>query len=191
MVGPRILASGPPVTIRSGHMHYLGGEADNADEIRAQIRTAWCSGVDFVKLVANGGGTPRTHPWIPAYSPEEVAVAVAEAHSRQTYLTAHANATEAIRSVVRAGGDGIEHCTFLQGPARVVFDEALAGEIADKGVYVGHTLQAAFRSIEHAQARWEELGREERASVDIRRRTWEAQCENCGRLIRMGVNLVA
>jgi hypothetical protein len=39
MVGPRILASGPPVTIRSGHMHYLGGEADTADEIRTQVQT--------------------------------------------------------------------------------------------------------------------------------------------------------
>jgi imidazolonepropionase-like amidohydrolase len=191
MVGPRILASGAPVTTRGGHMHYLGGEADTTDEVRRQIRTAWRSGVDFVKLVANGGGTPRTYPWIPAYSPEDVAVAVSEAHSRQTYLVAHANATEAIRAVVQAGGDGIEHCTFLQGPGRVVFDSALAEEIARKGVYVGHTLQAAYRSIERALAHWDKLEPEERAAVDIRRRTNDVQYENCGRLLQIGVNLVA
>lgn len=191
MTGPRIVGSGPPITIRGGHMHYLGGEADTADEIRVRIRAGWRMGIDFVKLVANGGGTPRTHSWIPAYSQDEIDAAIAEAHNHETYLTAHANATESIRRLVQAGADGIEHCTFLEGPGRVVFDEALAEEIARKGIHVGHTLQAAYRSIERARARWDTLSADEQAQIDLRRRTWEAQCADCGRLLRMGVKLVA
>ena len=70
--GPRILASGPPITISGGHMHYLGGEADTADEVRRIARSHWRMGADVFKMVLNGGGTPRTHPWIPAYSQPEI-----------------------------------------------------------------------------------------------------------------------
>jgi imidazolonepropionase-like amidohydrolase len=34
-VGPRILASGPPLTVTGGHCWFLGGEADGEDRITA------------------------------------------------------------------------------------------------------------------------------------------------------------
>jgi imidazolonepropionase-like amidohydrolase len=190
-VGPRILASGPPITITGGHMSYLGGEADTADDIRRVARRHWRMGADFLKLVTNGGGTPRTHPWIPAYSREEIAAAVAEAGSHETHLTVHANLTETIRSSVAAGVDGIEHCTFLAGRNQPGFDPALAEEIARRGIYVGHTLTATYSSLRAARARWDELSPEERSQWDARQRVWDASIENFGRMREMGVKFVA
>jgi len=112
-IGPRVLAAGPPITITGGHMHYLGGEADTADDVRRVARRHWRMGADFLKMVINGGGTPRTHSWIPAYSTEEIAATVAEARDHETHVTVHANSTESIRRAVAAGVNGIEHCTFM------------------------------------------------------------------------------
>jgi imidazolonepropionase-like amidohydrolase len=190
-VGPRILASGPPITITGGHMSYLGGEADTVDDIRKVARRHWRMGADFLKVVTNGGGTPRTHPWIPAYSQQEIAAAAAEARSHETHLTVHANLTETIRSSVAAGVDGIEHCTFLAGRSQPGFDPALAEEIARRGVFVGHTLTAGYSSLRQARARWADLSPAERGQWDDRQRVWDASVENFRLMRGMGVKFVA
>ncbi|MDR7419021.1 MAG: amidohydrolase family protein [Armatimonadota bacterium] len=189
--GPRILAAGPPITITGGHMSYLGGEADTADDVRRAARRHWRMGADFFKLVTNGGGTPRTHGWIPAYTQAEIAAAVAEARAHETHLTVHANLTETIRASVAAGVNGIEHCTFLAGKNQPGFDQALAEEIARRGIHVGHTLTATYSSLRAARARWSELSPDERGQWDARQRVWDASVENFRRMRAMGVKFVA
>ena len=188
--GPRILASGPPITISGGHMHYLGGEADTADEVRRIARSHWRMGADVFKMVLNGGGTPRTHPWIPAYSQPEIEAAVAEARDHETQLIVHANSSEAIRRGVMAGVSAVEHCTFLRGPGDVLFDARLAEEIVHRGVYVGHTLQAGYRSLQRAREQWSELSPSERVQWDARQRVLDAQMNNCAQLLNMGALVV-
>ena len=39
--GPRIVASGPPITTTNGHCWFLGGEADGPDGVRQAVRDAW------------------------------------------------------------------------------------------------------------------------------------------------------
>ncbi len=189
--GPRILASGPPITISGGHMHYLGGEADTADEVRRIARSHWRMGADVFKMVLNGGGTPRTHPWIPAYSQPEIDAAVAEARDHETQLIVHANSSEAIRRGVMAGVSAVEHCTFLRGPGDVLFDARLAEEIVHRGVYVEHTLQAGYRSLQRAREQWSELSLSERVQWDARQRVLDAQMNNCAQLLNMGALVVA
>jgi imidazolonepropionase-like amidohydrolase len=37
-LGPQIIASGPPITVRAGHCHFLGGVATGVQELRAAVR---------------------------------------------------------------------------------------------------------------------------------------------------------
>jgi imidazolonepropionase-like amidohydrolase len=172
-------------------MHYLGGEADDGSAIRRMARSLWRMGADLFKIVGEGGGTPRTHSWIPTYTEAELAVAVAEARDHETHVTVHANTIEAVRRAVQAGVDGIEHCSLYRARDDVGFDAALVERIAARGVYVGHTLTGPYRSIEQARARWAELSEAERVYWDTRQRTWEARLVNYGRMLEMGVRLVA
>jgi imidazolonepropionase-like amidohydrolase len=190
-VGPRILAAGPPITITGGHMHYLGGEADTADDVRRVARRHWRMGADFLKMVLNGGGTPRTHSWVPAYAVEEIAAAVAEAHDHETHITVHANSTEAIRRAVAAGVDGIEHCTFLRGPDDIEFDPRVAEEIARRGAHVGPTLAVNHASLEYLREHWAEYSADERRRLEARFRTRDIRIEVLGQMVRQGVKFVA
>jgi imidazolonepropionase-like amidohydrolase len=190
-IGPRILAAGPPITITGGHMHYLGGEADTAADVRRAARRHWRMGADFLKMVLNGGGTPRTHPWIPAYDVSEIRAAVDEARTHEALITVHANATEAIRRAVEAGVDGIEHCTFLRGPDDIEFDPRVGEEIARRGTYVGPTLAVNHASLEHTRARWSELSTQERARWEARARVRDLRFEILGQMARQGARLVA
>lgn len=189
--GCRVVASGPPITPTGGHMWYLGGEADSAEEIQKAARRHWRWGADFLKIVGNGGGTPRTFPWIPNYTEAELAAAVREANEHSTHITVHANHVEAIRRCVKAGVHGLEHCTFLTAQGQVKFDPELAEEIVRRGVVIGHTLQAAYWSLQEAKERWAELSPAERAAADQSRRVTEEQTANFGRLKGLGARIVA
>jgi imidazolonepropionase-like amidohydrolase len=189
--GPRIVAAGAPITITGGHMHYLGGEADTAADVRRVARTLWKRGVDVFKVVGEGGGTPRTHSWIPTYTTDELAAAVAEARSHETQVTVHANTIEAVRRAVEAGVDGVEHASLYRTRDEVGFDEALVDRMAEQGTFIGHTLTGPYRSIERARAGWATLDEAERSYWDTRQRTWEARVGNYGRMLQAGVRLVA
>lgn len=189
--GCRIVASGPPITATGGHMWYLGGEADSAADIQRVARRHWRWGADFLKIVGNGGGTPRTFPWIPCYTEAELAAAVREANEHGTHITIHANHRETIRRAVQAGVHGVEHATFLVSQHEIEFDPALAEAMARRGVVVGHTLQAGYWRVEDDQARLAAMGPAERAAADRARRRLETQMENLARLRALGVPFVA
>jgi imidazolonepropionase-like amidohydrolase len=189
--GCRVVASGPPITPTGGHMWYLGGQADSPAEIQQAARRNWRWGADFLKIVGNGGGTPRTFSWIPNYTQTELAAAVREANEHSTHITIHANHAETIRRAVAAGVHGIEHCTFLSGEGEVQFDPRLAEEIANKRIVVGHTLQATYWSLQEDKQRYSEMSTAETDAADQRRRVTELQTENFGRLRALGVILVA
>jgi hypothetical protein len=142
-------------------MSYLGGEADTVDDIRKVARRHWRMGADFVKVVTNGGGTPRTHPWIAAYSQQEIAAAVAEARSHETHITVHANLAETIRSSVIAGTlHRAPHVS--RGRNQAGYDEAVAEEIVRRGRHIGHTLTIRIAAC-GCGAGWDAIPAAERA----------------------------
>lgn len=190
-IGPRIVAAAAPITKRGGHMGYMGAEADSALAVRSACRNHWKMGADFFKLVANGGGTPRTHSWIPSYSEQEIAAAVAEARDHETHVTVHANSVETIRRCTSAGVNGMEHCTFLEGGWKVLFDPKIAEDIAKKGIYIGHTFPANYRSLLKARADRNAMSDEDREYWDLRERAKEATFKNFNRMLDMGVRIVA
>src|SRR5699024_3194486 len=48
--GPRLVVSGPPITITGGHCWFMGGEADSVEEVRRMVRQHHKRGVDLIKV---------------------------------------------------------------------------------------------------------------------------------------------
>jgi imidazolonepropionase-like amidohydrolase len=57
-VGPRIVASGPPITTTNGHCWFLGGETDGPEAMRQAVRERAARGVDVIKVMASGMNPP-------------------------------------------------------------------------------------------------------------------------------------
>lgn len=124
--GPRIIASGESVSIHGGHgdvngyrddiMHMFTGESicsgpeDCMRAVRLQVR----AGADIIKITATGGVLSNTAAGLgQQFSDAELAAIVDAAHRMGRQVTAHAHGADGINSFLRAGGDSIEHGTYL------------------------------------------------------------------------------
>lgn len=138
--GPRVLASGPPITTPGGHCWYLGGTAGGPDGIRAAVRDRVARGVDVIKVMATGGElTPGSAPYRVQYSEEELRAASDEAHRHGVPVTAHAHAPPGIARAVAAGFDAVEHCSFTTEHG-VRVDNRVLDAMARAGVVASLTL---------------------------------------------------
>ena len=136
IAGPRILASGPPITTTAGHIWRLGYEADSVTEVRRAVRRLVKEGVDFIKVCATGGrGTPGSVIGRAQYSTDELRAIVEDAHRLGRHVASHALGTEGIRRAVEAGIDTIEHCAWLDLDGETLaFDEAVVESMAAQGL---------------------------------------------------------
>ncbi len=132
---PRIVASGPPLTVPAGHCHFLGGvvgDVSSAERLVAEHRER---GVDVIKVMASGGlVTAGTDVFGVQFSAEVLGAVVASAHRLGLGVLAHAHSLSGIRHALAAGVDGIEHFTGLT-PEGVdlpddVLDLVVAGDVA-------------------------------------------------------------
>jgi imidazolonepropionase-like amidohydrolase len=147
-IGPRILASGPPITTTAGHLHWCGGVADSLDEIRKQVRRLHETGVDWVKVMASGGNmTAGSNPLEPQYMEAELSALVADAHRLRHPVAAHSLNAEANRRAVAAGVDTIEHCAWATPAGTDGYDPALAQTMAERGTWVCLTLAGIDREL--------------------------------------------
>ena len=89
VAGPRILASGRPITMTGGHCWMMGSEADGVDGVRQAVRELVWEGADFIKVMATGGSTLGSMPERPSYTVEELTAVADEAHTAATALSAH------------------------------------------------------------------------------------------------------
>ena len=136
--GPEILAAGPPITTPGGHCWFLGGETP-PDRLAEAVAERAARGVDVIKVMATGGGiTPGSLAHQSQYDLDQLRTVVEAAHAADLPVTAHAHAGTGIRDAVRAGVDGIEHCTFMTGHGADP-DWSVVAEIVDAGVHVGVT----------------------------------------------------
>jgi imidazolonepropionase-like amidohydrolase len=128
--GPRIVASGPGISITGGHgdlnnyspqtrVTMFPDErdyaiADGADQIRHTIRAQAKYGVDVIKILATGGVLSKgDKPGAPQYTLEELKVAAETAHMTGRKIAAHAHGAEGIRNSILAGIDSIEHASLV------------------------------------------------------------------------------
>jgi imidazolonepropionase-like amidohydrolase len=145
IVGPRILASGAAIMPAEGHGIEIGRAANNAEELRTAVREQIAAGVDFIKIMATGGGGDR--PGSPYYSADELRVVVEEAGRANKRVAAHAHGAAGIRNCVQAGIQRIEHCSFF-GDGGSEFDPQLAEAVVDHNIYVSPTNVIDYRRIE-------------------------------------------
>lgn len=129
-VGPRIVASGPPITTPRGHCWFLGGEAEGVDGVRQAVRERVAHGVEVIKVMASGGNmTPTVGPHESQFGRAELAVALEEAHAAGLPLAVHAHGGRAVADALAVGADSIEHCTFFSADG-VDADPAVLRELA-------------------------------------------------------------
>ena len=135
--GPRILASGPPITTTAGHLWALGYESDSVEQARAAVRRLVKEGADVIKVCATGGGmTPGSVVGRAQYSVEELRAVVEDAHRLGRPVAAHVHGTEGIARAVQAGVDTLEHVSWLDPSGRGhAFDEEVARRMADQGIF--------------------------------------------------------
>ncbi|WP_285748285.1 amidohydrolase family protein [Lentzea sp. NBRC 105346] len=132
--GPELLVSGPPITTPGGHCWFLGGATT---DVRAAVRERVERQVDVIKVMATGGSvTPGSSMQESQFTLDELRVIVDTAHDAGIRVTAHAHGAQGIADAVRAGVDGIEHCTFIGAEP----DWTTVAAIAEAGIFVGVTV---------------------------------------------------
>ncbi|MFC5343152.1 amidohydrolase family protein [Brevundimonas staleyi] len=124
--GPRVIASGSAVSIHGGHgdingyrddiMHLLSSESvcSGPEDCMRAVRTQVRSGADIIKITATGGVLSNTAAGLAQqFTDAELAAIVEVAHRMGRQVTAHAHGVDGINAFLRAGGDSIEHGTYL------------------------------------------------------------------------------
>jgi imidazolonepropionase-like amidohydrolase len=131
--GPHIIPAAHALTIPGGHgdhftlpysislgelytpLHgFVSSPADAERAVQLQIKY----GAKVIKLLASGGvGSPLDYPSDEHLSPEEMRVAIAEAHMHHLKVAAHAENLQTILDALAAGVDSIEHGSELNQEA--------------------------------------------------------------------------
>jgi imidazolonepropionase-like amidohydrolase len=174
VAGPRVVASGPAVTMTGGHIPYLGRVTDGVEGMRAAVRANLALGAGCIKVVATGGVlTPGVDPRKPAYSQAELDALVEEAHRLGLTVAAHAIGEEGVAAALRAGVDSIEHGMFLDQAAIDLFLETgarlSATFLAPHGILSGPTVPSWIK--DRARPAAEAQARSFRAAVSAGVRT--------------------
>ena len=130
VIGPRVVASGPGISITGGHGDLNGFSptvsvqlypnergfqiADGVDQVRQTVRAQLKHGVDVIKIHASGGVLSRgDQPGAPQFTFDELKAAAEEAHKGGRKIAAHAHGARSIKDAVLAGIDSIEHGSLI------------------------------------------------------------------------------
>ena len=140
VVGPRILASGRPITMTGGHCWMMGSVADGVAEVRAAVRELVWEGADFIKVMATGGSTIGSMSERPSYTLEELQAITDEAHRRGRLVGAHTIAQKGIENALDAGVNMLIHCTFVQPDGSISYDPKVGERIASTDTWVNPTI---------------------------------------------------
>jgi imidazolonepropionase-like amidohydrolase len=192
--GPRMIVAGRALTITGGHLHYFGGEADGPDQLRSAIRQLVKEGADFIKVMASGGSTRTSHPYLPAFSSAELEAIVAEAHGHGRLTAAHAVPNAAIEGCLDAGIDMVIHCSMTDAAGAYRFRPDLADRMAEAGVWVNptmHDLRSWLWHLRDEQAAGRSAAEPYAASYDDLQRLYDEKLDAVRRLHAAGVRLMA
>ncbi|HWQ16174.1 MAG TPA: amidohydrolase family protein [Roseiflexaceae bacterium] len=119
---PRLLVSGPIVTVPGGHPIPIYGHNERALAVRgpedAAARTAALldGGADLIKIAVSG----RTDTGWPELSDEEIRAIVETAHGRGARVTAHVDRAAALHRAVEQGIDDAAHMPRDRMPDELV-----------------------------------------------------------------------
>ncbi|TAJ11910.1 amidohydrolase family protein [Marinilabiliaceae bacterium JC017] len=171
--GPRIYASGPPISMTAGHGDYrspltlprqLGGSshselevtgvttfADGVPEVLSAARMHMRSGAAFIKMFVGGAVSGMYDPLdIVEYSYEEVKAAADEADRWNTYLAVHTYTDKATQIAIKAGAKTLEHCNLITEETVKMAVENDCYISAQTGVYLAEA-PSSFTSAQKAR----------------------------------------
>jgi imidazolonepropionase-like amidohydrolase len=152
--GPRMLVSGPPLSITGGHCdndllpyeyHATSdGAADGIAAVQHKTREIIKYGADLIKVCATGGVLSHgDNPQASQYTLEEMKAIVADAHRLGRKVAAHAHGAQGILWATEAGVDSIEHGSYI--------DDAGIAEMKKDGTYLVPTLYLMDWFYENAE----------------------------------------
>ena len=138
MYSPRVGVEPDPV------WRFLMITVDGVEDVRREVRRLLRDGADCIKLCTSGGVvSPHDTPFDVSFTPEEIAVAVAEASRRRRPVAVHATAGRGIDDAVAAGVRSVEHGTLLT--------EEQAAAMAQAGCWLVPTLSVLRALIDDAE----------------------------------------
>jgi imidazolonepropionase-like amidohydrolase len=151
--GPRIMASGPALSITGGHCDQnllpyewhakSDGAADGIEGVQHKVREIIKYGADVIKVCATGGVLSKgDDPKASQYTLEEMKAIVADAHRLGRKVAAHAHGAQGIAWAAEAGVDSIEHGSYI--------DDAGIALLKKNGTYLVPTLYLADWMRENA-----------------------------------------
>lgn len=151
--GPRMLVSGPPLSITGGHCdnnmlpfeyHATSdGAADGIAAVQHKVRENIKYGSDLIKVCATGGVLSfGDNPQASQYTLEEMKAIVADAHRLGRKVAAHAHGSQGILWAAEAGVDSVEHGSYI--------DDAGIAAMKEHGTYLVPTLYLGDWMIDNA-----------------------------------------
>jgi imidazolonepropionase-like amidohydrolase len=145
--GPRIVAAGNVISPHGGEGDVFGYRPEviralqrpnlcsGADDCRRVVRQQIQRGADVIKVVATGAVLSDIAAGLgQQFTQEELNAIVETAHNLGRRVTAHAHGANGINAFLIAGGDSIEHGTYLDAESIRLFKA--------KGAYLVPTLLA-------------------------------------------------
>jgi imidazolonepropionase-like amidohydrolase len=151
--GPRVIAAGNVISPHGGEGDLYGYRWDvtqvirrpnlcsGADDCRRVVREQIQRGADIVKIVATGAVLSDLAAGLgQQFTDDEMKAIVETAHNLGRKVTAHAHGANGINAFLRAGGDSIEHGTYLDDesirlfrqPGTYLVPTLLAGDTVTK-----------------------------------------------------------
>ncbi|HZG09725.1 MAG TPA: amidohydrolase family protein [Allosphingosinicella sp.] len=128
--GPRILASGPAVSIIGGHGDVSGFRPEvvavlgsnntctGPEQCAARVREFSRAGAQVIKFTATGGVLSQQARGLGQhFTDAEMKAIVETAHNLGLKVAAHAHSARGVEAAARAGVDSIEHGTFADAAA--------------------------------------------------------------------------
>lgn len=164
--GPRLLVS--CLDIRPSHgtapeIAELVG-SDGVEEVRKRVRQAIFHGADVIKMFASNISNGDTFldylqgdlTQVAAYTKEEMAVAVEEAHRAGKKVAAHCIGGQAIQWGLEAGIDSLEHMNLMEEEDIPYFIK-YGGYISDPNLHLFFDPEKGFESPSNKSWVWDDL----------------------------------
>ena len=152
--GPRLLATGSPITRTNDHCWFWGGEVASPEAAVRKARELADAGADAIKVMAGGGNfTPTSNPRSRQFAPETLAEIVGVARGAGIGVHAHAHSASAVRAAIDAGVHRLVHCRWLADDPEqgYDYDPGYGRRIADEGIWVNPTIGMGLLAAEARQ----------------------------------------
>lgn len=187
---PRLLLSGPPITVPKGHLHFMDGIVTNDVEIFAHIDRVQREGGRSVKVMISGGQmTPGSKPEDTMFEQPALDLITAELRRRKLPSVAHVLATESMRRGAIARFDSLEHCAFFErkadGLINRLYEDDVAALLRDSGSAMMPNLSTAMPWLDALREQPQRTAVEENSIVQF-----DKMIDHFGRLVRLGVPIV-